>query len=167
MFYDDRGYFFENYNKKAFEDFGITTDFVQDNISYSKFGSIRGLHFQKNPNAQEKLIRVIRGKIIDVAVDIRKESDSYGTYTALELSSDNNKQLYIPRGFAHGFSVLSEYAIIEYKCDNFYNKDKEMCINPNDMTLGIDWKIPKIDMTLSKKDQSGITFKEYSTNPCF
>jgi dTDP-4-dehydrorhamnose 3,5-epimerase len=150
---DSRGYFFESYNERLFHANGITTSFVQDNQSKSSYGVIRGLHYQLNPHAQTKLIRVLSGKILDVVVDIRKHSPTYGKAFALELSSENNKQLLIPKGFAHGFSVLSETAEVMYKCDDFYYKESEAGILYNDAVLNIDWKIPADKAIISEKDQ--------------
>lgn len=152
IFNDDRGYFFEIYNGKDFERSGINTSFVQDNESKSSYGVIRGLHYQLAPYAQTKLIRVVAGVIYDVVVDIRKGSPTFGKYFRVELSSDNKYQLLIPQGFAHGFSVLSEEAIINYKCDNFYNKEMERGINFNDSALGIDWGITAEKSIISAKD---------------
>lgn len=149
---DDRGYFYEAFNKKTFEEAGITTKFVQDNQSKSSFGVIRGLHYQLNPFAQTKLIRVIEGKIFDVAVDIRKGSPTFGQSVVLELSAENKKQFFIPTGFAHGFSVLSETAVVLYKCDEFYNKESEGGIRFNDESLNIDWQIPPGKEIVSPKD---------------
>lgn len=149
---DSRGYFFESYNEKLFDANGITTRFVQDNQSKSSYGVIRGLHYQLNPHAQTKLVRVLSGSIMDVAVDIRSGSPTYGKAFCLELSAENNKQLLIPNGFAHGFSVLSETAEVMYKCDNFYNKESEAGILYNDAGLNIDWKIPTDKAIISEKD---------------
>lgn len=153
IFKDDRGYFFESFNQKSFEKVtGQNGHFVQDNQSASSYGVIRGLHFQKGDAAQAKLVRVLAGKVLDVAVDIRLDSTTYGKWIAVELSEENNRQLYIPRGFAHGFSVLSETATFAYKCDNIYNKEAEGGIIYNDTTLQIDWKIPKNSEIISEKD---------------
>ena len=152
VFCDDRGYFFESYNEKAFCDAGITNKFVQDNQSYSSYGVIRGLHFQKGDSAQAKLLRVLDGKVLDVVVDIRKNSPTFGKHISVELSSENKCQLFIPRGFAHGFSVLSETVVFFYKCDNFYNKVGEGGIIYNDPDLGIDWGIPKDKVIVADKD---------------
>ena len=158
---DARGYFFESFNQKGFTEkvLGIEynpddrTLFVQDNESKSSYGVVRGLHFQKPPYAQAKLIRVIKGKVLDVAVDIRKGSPTYGKHVAVELSGENHEQLYIPRGFAHGFSVLSEEAILQYKCDNLYAPQAEGAIIWNDPDLAIDWKLDAEDVLLSEKDK--------------
>ena len=149
---DNRGYFFESFSMKDFNKKVCEIDFVQDNESKSSYGVVRGLHFQKGEHAQTKLVRCVRGKILDVAVDIREGSETYGKYVAVELSEDNHRQLFIPRGFAHGFSVLSDEAIVQYKCDNFYCKESEGGINVLDETLNIDWMIPKDKMILSEKD---------------
>ena len=161
IFGDARGYFFESFNQKGFTEkvLGIEynpddrTLFLQDNESKSSYGVVRGLHFQKPPYAQAKLIRVIKGKVLDVAVDIRKGSPTYGKHVAVELSGENHEQLYIPRGFAHGFSVLSEEAILQYKCDNLYAPQAEGAIIWNDPNLAIDWKLDAEDVLLSEKDK--------------
>jgi dTDP-4-dehydrorhamnose 3,5-epimerase len=149
---DSRGYFFESYSERVFHAEGITDRFVQDNQSKSSFGVIRGLHYQLNPHAQTKLVRVLTGKILDVAVDIRNGSPTYGKAFSLELSAENNKQLLIPKGFAHGFSVLSETAEVMYKCDEFYHKESEAGIFYNDAALNIDWQIPADKAIISEKD---------------
>ena len=151
---DSRGYFFEAFNKNDFEKADINVDFVQDNQSSSQFGVIRGLHYQLNPYAQTKLVRVLTGAILDVAVDIRIGSSTFGKSFVLELSAKNKKQLLVPKGFAHGFSVLSEKAEVFYKCDQFYNKDAEQGICYNDPLLKIDWKIPTDKMLVSEKDKT-------------
>ena len=165
IFTDDRGYFFETYNEKLFNDNGITAKFVQDNQSKSSYGAIRGLHFQKGVHAQAKLVRVLQGSVLDVAVDLRKGSETYGKHVAVELSDVNNLQLFIPRGFAHGFSVLSRTAVFAYKCDNLYCKESEGGIDCNDPDLGIDWQIPAEDRILSEKDKLHPLFKDFET--CF
>ncbi len=165
IFTDDRGYFFETYNEKLFNDNGITAKFVQDNQSKSSYGVIRGLHFQKGEHAQAKLVRVLQGSVLDVAVDLRAGSETYGKYVAVELSDVNNLQLFIPRGFAHGFSVLSRTAVFAYKCDNLYCKESEGGIDCNDPDLGIDWQIPAEDRVLSEKDKLHPLFKDFKT--CF
>lgn len=153
IFNDDRGYFFESFNKKKFEEItGQSGEFVQDNQSSSTYGVIRGLHFQKGDSAQAKLVRVLEGSVLDVAVDIRPGSPTYGKWISVELSSENKKQLYVPRGFAHGFSVLSPIAVFVYKCDNYYEKAAEGGIRFDDPFLNIDWKIPKDKGILSDKD---------------
>ncbi len=155
VFEDERGYFFESFNQKTFESTtGCSVDFVQDNQSFSKYGTLRGLHFQTGQHAQAKLVRVLKGKVMDVAVDIRPSSSTFGEYIAIELSEENNKQLFIPRGFAHGFVVLSPEAIFFYKCDNYYNKEAESGISYNDEQLAIDWGIPEDELIISEKDIS-------------
>ena len=163
-FEDSRGYFFEAYNWKRFEQNGISTQFVQDNQSKSSYGVIRGLHYQLNPFAQAKLVRVLEGTILDIAVDIRKDSPTYAQYFAVELSADNKKQLYIPEGFAHGFSVLSNTAIVIYKCNAFYNKESEAGIRFDDLDLNIDWKINPTDALISEKDQILPSLKKSLSN---
>ncbi len=152
VFEDNRGYFFESYNEKIFEQEGVDIRFVQDNQSSSSYGVIRGLHYQLDPYAQTKLIRVLSGRILDVAVDLRKGSPTYGRHFDLELSAENRKQLLVPKGFAHGFSVLSEKAEVMYKCDAFYNKRSEGGIAFNDPALNIDWQIPADKAIVSDKD---------------
>jgi dTDP-4-dehydrorhamnose 3,5-epimerase len=153
VFEDNRGYFFESYNEGNFREQGIETRFVQDNESSSQYGVIRGLHYQLNPHAQAKLIRVLEGKILDVVVDIRRGSPSFGNIFSLELTAENKKQLFIPAGFAHGFAVLSEKAVIIYKCDNFYNKESEAGIRFDDPQLNIDWQLPPGIAIVSEKDK--------------
>ena len=153
IFQDDRGYFFESYQEEKLSQQGITTRFVQDNQSKSSYGVIRGLHFQKEPHAQTKLIRVLEGIIYDVALDVRKGSPTFGKWFGLELSSENKKQLYVPKGFAHGFSVLSETAIVFYKCDELYNPASEGGVLFNDPALDIDWKVDAGKEVLSAKDK--------------
>ena len=153
LFEDSRGYFFESYNEKIFREAGIDFRWVQDNQSSSGYGVIRGLHYQLPPFAQSKLIRVLRGKILDVAVDIRTGSPTFGKSYCKELSAKNKRQLFIPKGFAHGFSVLSEKAEVLYKCDGFYNKESESGIIYNDPALNIDWQIPAKDAIISDKDK--------------
>ena len=165
IFTDDRGYFFETYNEKLFCDNGVTAKFVQDNQSKSSYGVIRGLHFQKGEHAQAKLVRVLQGRVLDVAVDLRAGSETYGKHVAVELSDVNNLQLFIPRGFAHGFSVLSKTAVFAYKCDNLYCKESEGGIDCADPDLGIDWQIPAEDRILSEKDKLHPLFKDFKT--CF
>lgn len=152
VFSDSRGFFFEAYNRKPFEAAGITADFVQDNQSQSSYGVIRGLHFQRNPFAQAKLVRVLQGTILDVAVDIREGSPTFGQHFSIELSDENKKQLFLPAGFAHGFSVLSETAVVAYKCDNYYSKESEGGIRYDDPELAIDWKIDSSKAIVSDKD---------------
>lgn len=158
VFADHRGYFFENYNKNHFVDNGITADFVQDNESFSSKGTLRGLHYQTGEHAQAKLVRVIKGRVLDVAVDLREDSSTYGQHVSVELSEENKKLFFVPRGFGHGFVVLSETAIFSYKCDNFYNKPSEGGVIYNDPTLNIDWGIDHKDMILSEKDTVLPTF---------
>ena len=153
VFEDSRGYFFEAYNEKVFHEIGVGMRFVQDNQSRSSYGVIRGLHYQNNPHAQTKLVRVLEGAILDVALDIRKGSPTYGQHFSIELSADNKKQLLVPAGFAHGFSVLSEKATVMYKCDALYSKESEGGILYNDASLNIDWKIPAGSVVVSEKDK--------------
>jgi len=161
---DDRGYFYEAYNEKKFSEAGVNLKFVQDNQSKSSYGVIRGLHYQLNPFAQSKLVRVLQGNIIDVAVDIRKGSPTFGKHLSIELSAENNKQLFIPAGFAHGFSVLSETAIVLYKCDQFYNKESEGGIHFNDSSLNIDWQIPAGKEIVMEKDLKSPSLKDCKNN---
>jgi len=153
VFGDERGYFFESYNKTKFEDLGIHIDFVQDNQSFSKKGTLRGLHYQNPPFAQTKLVRVLEGEIIDVTVDLRTDSPTYGKSFSILLSAENKKQLLVPQGFAHGFSVLSETAVVMYKCDQFYNKASEGGIKFDDPSLNIDWGMDLKEAIVSEKDQ--------------
>jgi len=153
VFTDSRGYFFESYNEKIFEQQGINIRFVQDNQSSSSYGVIRGLHYQINPFAQTKLIRVLSGRILDVAVDMRKGSPTFGKHFDIELSAENKKQLLVPKGFAHGFSVLSDTAEVLYKCDEFYNKNSEGGIRFDDPALNINWQIPADKAIISDKDK--------------
>jgi dTDP-4-dehydrorhamnose 3,5-epimerase len=154
VFTDGRGYFFESYNKKKFDDLiGKQYDFVQDNESKSSYGVIRGLHYQLAPYSQTKVVRVLEGSVYDVAVDIRKNSPTFGEWVGVELSGENKKQFLIPKGFAHGFSVLSETAVFAYKCDEYYHPEAEAGIIYNDPSFGIDWKIPEKDAKLSEKDK--------------
>lgn len=154
VFGDNRGYFFESYSKSKFEELGVNINFIQDNQSFSKRGTLRGLHYQNPPFAQTKLIRVIEGEIIDVVVDLRKDSVTYGKSFNILLSAENKKQLLIPHGFAHGFSVISETALITYKCDQFYNKDSEGGIKFDDPSLNIDWGMDLEKAIVSEKDQA-------------
>lgn len=153
IFHDDRGYFYESFSQREFEEKVCKTVFVQDNQSKSSYGVLRGLHFQKAPYSQSKLVRCIKGAVLDVAVDIRKGSPTFGKYVAVELTEENHRQFFVPRGFAHGFAVLSEEAVFQYKCDNFYNKDSEGSVAWNDESLGIDWKIDIDNVILSEKDK--------------
>jgi dTDP-4-dehydrorhamnose 3,5-epimerase len=152
VFEDSRGYFFESYNANTFSAEGVNSVFVQDNQAKSSYGVIRGLHYQLAPHAQTKLIRVLSGAILDVAVDIRKGSPAYGQVFAIELSAENKKQLLVPKGFAHGYSVISETAEVMYKCDEFYHKQSEAGIAYNDAALGIDWQVPANKAVVSEKD---------------
>ena len=162
IFGDARGYFFESFNAHEFsQKTGMNPLFVQDNESKSKYGVVRGLHFQKPPYSQSKLVRVVSGAVLDVAVDLRASSVTYGKYVAVELSEQNHRQLFIPKGFAHGFSVLSEEVIFQYKCDEYYNPQSEGAIAWNDSDLAIDWKIPAADVLLSEKDKSHPSFKDF------
>ena len=160
LFEDTRGYFFESFSQKEFFTQVEDTRFVQDNESCSSYGVLRGLHFQKPPYAQAKLLRVIKGSIWDVAVDIRKDSPTFGQYTATELSDKNKYQFYIPKGFAHGFVVLENDTIVQYKCDNYYHPETEGSILWNDTDLNIDWKIPHSEIILSEKDRKNPLLKE-------
>lgn len=153
VFGDSRGYFFESFSQREFETKICRTTFVQDNESKSAYGVVRGLHFQRGKDAQSKLVRVVRGRVWDVAVDIRLGSPYFGRYIAVELTEENHRQLFIPRGFAHGFAVLSEEAIFQYKCDNYYAPQSEGGIAWNDPALGIDWRIPAEKIILSDKDR--------------
>ena len=154
LFEDERGYFFESFNQKEFQEKVCKTTFIQDNESKSSYGVIRGLHFQKPPFAQSKLVRVVKGSVLDVAVDIRKDSPTFRQHVAVELTEDNHRQFFIPRGFAHGFSVLSKEVIFQYKCDNFYAPQSEGAIAWDDPDLGIDWQISIDEILLSEKDKS-------------
>ena len=150
---DERGYFFESWSQREFDEKVRRVRFVQDNESKSKYGVLRGLHFQRGEHAQSKLVRVVEGRVLDVAVDIRLGSPTFGRYVAVELSAENKRQLFIPRGFAHGFSVLSETATFQYKCDNPYAPQSEGSIIWNDPSIGIDWRLPAEDVVLSEKDR--------------
>lgn len=161
VFADSRGYFTELYNENRYRAYGIDNNFVQDNLSRSSYGVVRGLHLQKGESAQAKLVKVIVGKVWDVAVDLRQGSSTYGKWFGVELSDENHLQFLIPRGFAHGFSVLSPMAIFSYKCDNLYDKQAEGGIIYNDPTLAIDWKVPVGEMIVSDKDLLLPTFDQY------
>ena len=163
IFEDSRGYFFESFNDLVFTNNIGYVDFVQDNESKSSYGVMRGLHFQSPPYAQSKLVRCVRGKVLDVALDIRKDSPTYGQHVAVELSEDNHRQLFIPKGFAHGFAVLSDEAVFQYKCDNFYHPEVDGGINILDGSLGIDWKIPSEKAILSEKDTKHPMFADFNT----
>lgn len=154
LFRDDRGYFLESFSQREFEEKVCKTTFVQDNVSKSIYGVIRGLHFQKSPFSQSKLVWVVKGAVLDVVVDIRKGSPTFGQHVAVELTEDNHRQFFIPRGFAHGFSVLTDEVIFQYKCDNFYSPQSEGAIAWNDPALGIDWRIPSDKVILSDKDRN-------------
>lgn len=161
IFEDDRGYFFEKFNEQKFEELtGMNGHFVQDNVSKSSYGVLRGLHLQKGEHSQAKLVSCLEGKVWDVAVDLREDSPTFGQWFGIELTDENKLQLYVPRGFGHGFSVLSENAVFAYKCDNFYNKESEVNVKFNDPDLNIDWKIEETDAILSEKDQNASGFKE-------
>ena len=162
VFGDSRGYFFESYNARDFAQVADIT-FVQDNESRSCYGVVRGLHFQKPPYAQSKLVRVVEGRVLDVAVDIRRNSPTYGQHVAIELTADNHRQLFLPQGMAHGFAVLSETAVFQYKCDNLYHPESEGAIAWNDPTLAIDWHLPAADVILSDKDKNHPSFHEFVT----
>jgi len=163
IFGDERGYFFESYNKKVLDDLvGKEYNFVQDNQSKSRYGVIRGLHYQLSPYSQAKLVRVLHGRVYDVAVDLRKDSATYGEWVGVELSEENKKQFLIPKGFAHGFSVLSETAVFAYKCDEYYHPESEGGINYKDPDLVIDWQISEKDITVSEKD-ADLPFLENAT----
>ena len=160
IFRDDRGYFFESFSQREFQEKVCNTVFVQDNESKSSYGVLRGLHFQKPPYAQSKLVRVIKGAVLDVAVDIRKGSPTFGQHVAVELTEDNHRQFFIPRGFAHGFSVLTDEVIFQYKCDNFYAPQSEGALAWDDPDLGIDWRLPAEKGILSEKDRHHSRLKD-------
>lgn len=160
IFKDERGYFYESFSQREFEEKVCRTSFVQDNQSMSTYGVVRGLHFQKMPYSQSKLVRCIKGAVLDVAVDIRKGSPTFGKHVAVELTEENHRQFFIPRGFAHGFAVLSPEAVFQYKCDNFYCKESEGSIAWDDPTLAIDWRIPADKVILSEKDRLGKNISE-------
>ena len=164
VFGDSRGYFFESFNAKEFrEKTGLDITFVQDNESMSSYGVMRGLHFQRPPYTQSKLVRCVRGRVLDVAVDIRKGSPTYGQHIAVELTEENHRQCFIPKGFAHGFAVLSETAVFQYKCDNFYAPQADGGISILDSSLGIDWRIPADKAVLSDKDLRHPLLKDFET----
>lgn len=163
VFKDARGYFFESFSQREFEEKVRKINFVQDNESMSSYGVMRGLHFQCPPYSQSKLVRCVRGKVLDVAVDIRKGSSTYGQHVAVELSEENHRQFFIPRGFAHGFSVLSETAVFQYKCDNFYHPEADGGINILDDSLGIDWQVPNDHAILSEKDTKHVLLKDFDS----
>lgn len=163
VFRDDRGYFFESFSQREFDEKVQKIEFVQDNESMSAYGVIRGLHFQRPPFAQSKLVRCVKGRVLDVAVDIRKGSPTYGRYVAVELSEENHRQLFIPRGFAHGFAVLSEMAVCCYKCDNFYAPECDEGISIADETLGIDWGVATDRVLLSERDRNHKCLAEFDS----
>ena len=163
VFGDSRGYFFESFSQREFEEKVRKINFVQDNESMSSYGVMRGLHFQRPPFSQSKLVRCVKGKVLDVAVDIRKGSPTYGQHVAVELTEDNHRQFFVPRGFAHGFAVLSETAIFQYKCDNFYAPQADGGISIQDETLGIDWHIPMDNAILSDKDLKHLCLKDFDS----
>ena len=163
VFKDQRGYFFESFSQREFEAKVRKINFVQDNESMSSYGVMRGLHFQRPPYTQSKLVRCVRGKVLDVAVDIRKGSPTYGQHVAVELSEDNHRQFFVPRGFAHGFAVLSDTAVFQYKCDNFYAPQADGGISIKDESLGIDWKIPTGMVILSEKDTLHSCLKDFDS----
>ncbi len=163
VFRDARGYFFESFSQREFEEKVRKINFVQDNESMSSYGVMRGLHFQRPPHAQSKLVRCVSGRVLDVAVDIRKGSPTYGQHVAVELSEDNHRQFFVPRGFAHGFAVLSETAVFQYKCDNFYAPEADGGISIKDESLGIDWRIPTESAVLSDKDIGHLCLKDFDS----
>ena len=168
VFGDNRGYFFESFSQREFDEkvapiLGHKICFVQDNESMSSYGVMRGLHFQKPPYSQSKLVRCVKGAVLDVAVDIRKGSSTYGQHVAVELTEDNHRQFFIPRGFAHGFAVLSKTAIFQYKCDEFYHPEVDGGINILDESFGIDWKIPTEKANLSEKDTKHVMMKDFAS----
>lgn len=163
VFQDARGYFFESFSQREFEEKVRKINFVQDNESMSSYGVMRGLHFQRPPYTQSKLVRCVKGRVLDVAVDIRKSSPTYGQHVAVELSEDNHRQFFVPRGFAHGFAVLSETAIFQYKCDNFYAPQADGGISIKDDSLGIDWQIPTKNAILSEKDINHLCLKDFDS----
>lgn len=167
VFTDHRGYFFESFNANTFKKLGIAIDFVQDNESYSRKGVIRGLHYQLSPYAQTKLVRVVSGRIFDVAVDIRKNSPTFGQWVGIELSDENKYQLLIPKGFAHGFAVLSDYAIVNYKCDEYYKPEADRGIRYNDPEIGIDWQVSPEQAIVSAKDNVHPALKDAELNFVF
>ena len=163
IFEDSRGYFFESFSQREFDEKVCPISFVQDNESKSSYGVMRGLHFQRPPYTQSKLVRCVKGAVLDVAVDIRKGSPTYGQHVAVELTEDNHRQFFIPKGFAHGFAVLSEIAVFQYKCDDFYHPEADGGINILDNTLGIDWKIPTEHTILSEKDTKHSLLKDFNS----
>lgn len=163
VFADARGYFFESFSEREFQEAVGPVHFVQDNESMSSYGVMRGLHFQRPPYTQAKLVRCVKGRVLDVAVDIRKGSPTYGQHIAVELSEENHRQFFVPHGFAHGFSVLSETAIFQYKCDNYYAPQADGGISILDESLGIDWQIPMDKAILSEKDTKHVLLKDFET----
>ena len=164
VFGDSRGYFMESFSLRKFRELtGLDIDFVQDNESKSSYGVVRGLHFQRPPHAQSKLVRVVQGRVLDVAVDLREDSPTYGKHYAIELSGDNHLQMFIPKGFAHGFAVLSDEAVFQYKCDEYYAPESEGAVAWDDPDLAIDWKLPKEDIRLSEKDKSNPNLKNHKS----
>lgn len=163
IFKDARGYFFESFSQREFEEKVCRIQFVQDNESMSSYGVMRGLHFQRPPYAQSKLVRCVKGAVLDVAVDIRKDSPTYGQHVAVELTEENHRQFFIPQGFAHGFAVLSETAVFQYKCDNFYHPEADGGISILDASLGIDWHIPTEKAILSEKDTRHPLFGDFES----
>lgn len=163
IFNDARGYFFESFSQREFEEKVRKVNFVQDNESMSSYGVMRGLHFQRPPFTQSKLVRCVKGSVLDVAVDIRKGSPTYGQHVAVELTEDNHRQFFVPRGFAHGFAVLSETAVFQYKCDNFYAPEADGGISIKDESLGIDWRIPVENAILSEKDIRHLCLKDFDS----
>ncbi len=163
IFRDERGYFYESFSQREFCQRVCNTQFVQDNQSKSTRGVLRGLHFQKSPYAQSKLVRAVKGRVLDVAVDIRRGSATYGKHIAVELSEENHRQLFVPRGFAHGFAVLSDEAVFQYKCDNFYNKESEGSLRWDDEELAIDWGLPLDEVLLSDKDRISPLLKDFES----
>jgi dTDP-4-dehydrorhamnose 3,5-epimerase len=161
VFKDDRGYFYESYNKSQSDKHKIEANFVQDNQSLSQYGTIRGIHLQTGKSSQSKLVRVTSGEVLDVAVDLRPNSPTFGKYFSIRLSAENHLQLFIPKGFGHGFSVLSKEAILNYKCDNYYNPEAEDGIHPFDKSLNIDWQVTSEAVTLSTKDENQTTFNQF------
>ena len=164
VFFDDRGYFFESFSQQRFNEQVAPITFVQDNESKSSYGVLRGLHFQKPPFAQSKLVRVVKGKVLDVAVDLRKGSPTFGQYESVVLSEENKRKFFIPQGFAHGFAVLSEEAIFQYKCDNYYAPQSEGSVRWNDPTIAIDWQLPEKDIILSAKDEKAPLLSQLTIN---
>ena len=163
VFKDERGYFFESFSQREFNEKVGNVNFCQDNESMSSYGVMRGLHFQRPPYSQSKLVRCVKGEVLDVAVDIRKGSPTYGKHVAVKLSEDNHRQFFIPRGFAHGFSVLSDVAVFQYKCDNFYHPEADGGISIIDDSLGIDWNIPNDKAILSEKDTKHDLLKDFDS----